>query len=214
MSKPDQIFTANCSYNTDNCAVETREKQNTAISSYELYNSQLVPCNSATAMRSPDCQYDHINLRANIGYGVSDSCTIDQYSLLRNDPHQMTRDRCHQQLFTRVFYDGPNLKPGIPDPITELELLEGGYSSTQNNGVDLPCKRTITVDGPKWFYPLIDCIKTEVQNPAHIVPPWINGGEPTRDFVRRQEFLNTCGYNVRPNVTRNPPPAKNNRAAY
>jgi len=41
--------------------------------------------------------------------------------------------------------------------------------------------------------PLVDCMK-DIQDPDHVVPTWTWGGEPTRDFVRRKEFLNRCGY--------------------
>ena len=194
MSVPDKIYTANSSYRTDCCATETRELQNNAINSYELFDSQLVPCNSKTAMRSPEYQYEHVNLRAGIGYGLSDSCTIDQYSHLRNDPNQLTRDKCRMQLYTRVFFDGPNLRPGVIDSDQELGLIEGGYSSSQRDGVDFQCKRSLYVDGVARMTPMLDCIKKDVQNPKNIIPTWINGGEPTRDFVRRQEFLESCGY--------------------
>jgi hypothetical protein len=40
--------------------------------------------------------------------------------------------------------------------------------------------------------PLVDCMK-DIQDPVHIVPVWVRGGDPTRDFVRRKEFMNRCG---------------------
>ena len=35
--------------------------------------------------------------------------------------------------------------------------------------------------------PLLDFIK-EVQNPDHIVPVWVNGGEDTRSYINRLNF--------------------------
>jgi hypothetical protein len=40
--------------------------------------------------------------------------------------------------------------------------------------------------------PILDCVK-EVQQPDHVVEPWIRGGDDTRSFVKRQEFLAACG---------------------
>ena len=38
--------------------------------------------------------------------------------------------------------------------------------------------------------PLVDCLK-DIQNPEHIVPIWINGGEDTRSYINRLNFNKT-----------------------
>ena len=64
------------------------------------------------------------------GYGLSDDCLIDSYSMLRNDPKSLTHDKCKIQLFNRIFTSGPNLRCGKTNIDKELQLIEG--SDTNN----------------------------------------------------------------------------------
>lgn len=187
------MFLDDAKIRTDCCAKEAKDVQNTAMANYELYQYLPVPCASATAMRSPDFQYDHPNLRAGIGYGLSDSCTIDTYSGLRNDPAQLTRDRCKVQLFARMFQSVPCLKPGVFDSDKEMPLIEG-QDTSMLEGVLFQCKKTLSEVDYDRFTPLVPCLKDTVQNERNIVPPWKWGGENTRDAVRQAEFLQSCGY--------------------
>jgi hypothetical protein len=186
-----KIFLESKNYSTDCCAREAREAQNEQASGWRLYKHLPVPCDTPN-MRSPNFQYDHTNLRAGIGYGQSDGCVIDEFSKLRNDPSQLTRDRCKIQLFERTFQGCPNLKPGVSDPGAELPILQG-TNNDQISGLQIPCKKAIMELQTKHNTPLVNCMK-DVQDPDHIVPSWTWGGEPTRDFVRRKEFMNRCGY--------------------
>jgi hypothetical protein len=43
------------------------------------------------------------------------------------------------------------------------------------------------------FMPMLDCVQ-EVQKPEHVVEDWIRGGDDTRSYVKRQEYLKSCGY--------------------
>lgn len=175
---------------TDDCAKEARDLQNDGIHNYDMFQYLPVECDGKTA-RFPDFAYNHVNLRGRTGYGLAEGCIVDNYSALRNDPGQLTRDRCRTQLFTRIFTGCPNLKPGVSDPDKEMPILQGLGSSTLE-GVSYPCKKTIMELQTKQFAPLIDCVK-EVQKPEHVVEPWTRGGEDTRSFVKRQEFLRACG---------------------
>jgi hypothetical protein len=175
---------------SDDCAKEAKDNQNDGMFGYRVYNYLPVPCEDPDA-RMPGFAYDHVNLRGRIGYGLADDCLVDRYSALRNDPAQMTRDRCHIQLFTRIFQGCPNLKPGVGNPDLELPITQG-LSSTTLEGVQYPCKKTIMEQEYAHRVPLIDCMK-DVQNPDNLVESWVRGGDPTRDFVRRQEFLTQCG---------------------
>lgn len=187
-------FLKSMNYSTDCCAKEAKDAQNEQISGWTLYQYLPVPCETPK-MRSPDFQYEHPNLRARIGYGVADDCVVDQYSSLRNDPKQLTRDRCKVQLFERVFQGVPNLKPTVDDPGKELPIQQG-LSTTTLDGVKFACKKTIMEEPTYKFIPMLDCVKT-VQEPEHVVESWTRGGEPTRDYVRRKEFLNRCGYGMK-----------------
>lgn len=193
MSKKN-IFLDSKNYSTDCCAREAKDAQNEQLEKYFLYQFLPIQCKSPN-MRSPDFQYDHPNLRARIGYGLADDCVVDQYSSLRNDPKQLTRDRCKIQLFERVFQGCPNLKPTVDDPGKELPLQQG-LSSTTLEGVKFSCKKTIMEQPTYQFVPLVDCMK-DIQNPKYVVEGWTRGGDPTRDFVRRKEFLNRCGYGMK-----------------
>lgn len=171
---------------SDDCAKEAKDTQNDTMYNYTMYQELPVKCESP-AVRFPAFSYDHVNLRGRPGYGLADDCLVDQYSALMNDPAQMTRDKCRIQLFTRVFQGCPNLKPGVADPDVEMPIQQGLSSGTLE-GVQYPCKRALMEMQHSKFIPLIDCMK-DVQNPDHLVEPWVRGGDPTRDFVKRQEFL-------------------------
>ncbi len=175
---------------SDECAMETKDNQNDAVYHYNMYRHAFLPCESPN-VRMPNFTYEHINLRGRVGVGLADDCLIDQYSSLRNDPAQLTRDRCPTQLFGRVFTGCPNLKPGVPNPEAELPLQQG-MSTGDLEGVSYPCKKTIMELTTNKFMPMQECVK-EYQNPDHVVEPWYRGGDDTRNYVKRQEFLASCG---------------------
>ena len=191
MSTGPSVFLDSRRYKTDCCAKEAKDAQNDAIFGWSTYQYLPVQC-EAPKMRSPDFQYDHTNLRARIGYGVAEGCVVDSYSALRNDPNQLTRDRCRVQLFERVFQGVPNLKPGVVNPDVEMPLVQG-TSSTTLEGVSISCKKSIMEQTTHNPVPLLDCMK-DIQDPKHIVEPWVRGGDDTRSYVRRQEFLKSCGH--------------------
>lgn len=175
---------------SDDCAKEARDNQNNAIDGYMHYRFLPIDCNPPNA-RLPTFTYDHVNLRGRVGYGLAEDCLVDQYSALRNNPTQLTRDRCPIQLYSRVFQGCPNLKPGVANPDAEMPLIQGMSSGTLE-GIQYPCKRQIMEMTTAHPIPMIDCMK-DVQDPEHIVEPWVRGGDATRDYVRRQEFLTNCG---------------------
>jgi len=174
---------------SDDCSKEARDNQNDNIFNYEMYQYLPVDCDNTHA-RFPEFSYDHINLTGRIGYGMAEGCVIDSDSQLRNDPSRLTRDKCRIQLFERIFQGVPNLRPGVGDPSTELDILSG--SSSDELFGQAGCKREITEQQTYHPTPLLDCIK-QVQDPKHIVEPFIRGGDNTRDYVRKQEFLEQCG---------------------
>jgi len=188
---PDSIFlnSTNTNICVDDCAKETKDLQNVEISNYELFQYLPVNCDGKDA-RYPTFSYDHVNLHGGVGYGVAEGCLVDTYSYLRNDPAQLTRDRCRIQLFQRVFQGCPDLKPVVVEADEETNILQGDNQNTYN-GTIFPCKRQLTELQTKKLDPLLDCTK-EVQDPVHVVEPWIRGGDDTRSYVKRQEFLKGC----------------------
>lgn len=184
---PAYVFDDSNRVGSDCCEKQARDAQNESIEKYSFYQFLPVDCVSPNP-RFPEFSYDHVNLHGRVGYGLADDCLVDQYSTLRNDPAQLTRDRCHIQLFERVFHGCPNLKPGVPNPEQELPIVQG-LSSTTLEGTKFACKKTLMELTTKKPVPLIDCMQ-DIQNPDHLVEPWIRGGDTTRDYVKRQELVN------------------------
>ena len=189
-SAMDNVFNISKNLHSDDCAQEAKDICNEGIFGYNTYHFSPVECDGQHAAY-PDFSYQHVNLRGRVGYGVSDGCVIDKYSVLRNDPKQLTRDRCRTQLFSRIFQGCPNLRGGIVNPDDEMPILQGS-GSRDFDGFLFKCKKSITELETYHPIPLLECVK-EVQNPDHCVEPWVHGGEPTRDYIRRQEFLKKCG---------------------
>jgi len=189
-----RIFLDSKNFSTDCCAREARDAQNEQMYGYNVYQYLPLSTCEAPKVRSPDFQYDHPNLRAKVGYGVADDCLIDEDSKIRNDPSTLTRDRCKVQLFERMFQGCPNLKPGVSDPGAELAIQQGVNNSIYE-GIKIPCKKAIMEREIYHPTPLVGCMQ-DIQDPNHIVPSWTWGGEPTRDFVRRKEMMNRCGYGM------------------
>ena len=191
MSSKQRIFLDSQNYSTDNCARSVRDGQNVNAYNWVAYQYLPVDCD-APSMRSPNFQYDHPNLRAKVGYGFTDDCLVDEDSKLRINPTGLTHDRCKLQLFERIFQGCPNLKPGVSDPGAELAVQQG-TNNEQVEGIFVPCKKALMEKQLYHPTPLVECMK-DIQDPNHVVPTWTWGGEPTRDYVRRKEFLNRCGY--------------------
>jgi hypothetical protein len=188
----DNVFMQSRRLCSDKCATEAKDVQNDSIYGYEMYQYLPVDCDkSGHVARFPNFAYDHVNLTGRTGYGVAEGCVVDSYSQLRNDPAQLTRDRCRIQLFSRIFQGGPNLRCGIVDPDQEMPILQGS-GSRDLAGVQYPCARSLMELETNHPMPMLECIKS-VQTPEHTVESWVRGGEPTRDIVRRAEFLKTCG---------------------
>ncbi len=192
MSTP--MFLDENTLRNDRCALEQRDRYNIGIADYTMQNYAYnwpVEC-QVPNQRMANFAYDHPNLHPRIGVGLSDDCLIDQYSALRNDPGQLTKDRCRIQLFERVFQGVPNLRPGRVDPGEEMPIQQGVDNSVYEGSV-LPCKKSLMEYALKEFDSLLPCVK-EVQTPEHTVEPWVRGGIPTKDYERRQDFLRSCGY--------------------
>lgn len=176
-------------YRTDECAKECKDIQNDGIAGWTMYQHLPVQCVTPQGS-SIDYQYDHPNLRARPGVGLAESCVVDKYSSLRNDPHQLTRDRCHIQLFQRIFQGAPNLRPGDPNPDVEGPLVQGTNNDTLE-GSKLACKRSIMEMPMNNFVKLLPCM-SDIQDPKNTVESWTRGGDDTRSWVRRQEMLKAC----------------------
>lgn len=175
---------------TDDCAKEAKDTQNEGIFGYSVYRELPVKKCEPPQARYPEFSYNHVNLRGRVGYGYAEDCLVDKFSALRNDPSQLTRDRCRQQLYTRIFQGCPNLKPGVADPDLEMPIMQG-ISNGNLEGTTLSCKRAIMEKPMNNIIPLVSCMQ-DIQDPDHLVEPWTRGGIDTRDHVLRQQMLGQC----------------------
>lgn len=169
---------------SDSCWVDYKNNGNEKILNYSTYekSAQLLPCENPN-VRVPEFMLDHPNLRGRAGYGLTEPCLVDIYNDLIINDKMMTRDKCRIQLGKRIFTSVPQLKGCEGDLNKELDLLSGSDSTYNISG----CKKTLMETQFKHPIPLVDCMK-DIQNPDHIVPIWINGGEDTRSYINRLNF--------------------------
>lgn len=184
MMNKDKIFNTQNSVCSDACWKKSKDLYNDEIGNYYTYNNNFVDCKSPN-VRMDDFYLNHENLRGRPGFGLVESCLVDEYNNLVNNNELMTHDRCKTQIFERLFTACPSIKSSLGDIDKELDVMSGSDTNP------FKCKKSIMELPTYQFIPLIDCVK-EVQNHEHIVPPWINGGENTRDFINRQNFNKKC----------------------
>jgi hypothetical protein len=87
-----------------------------------------------------------------------------------------------------VFGAPPDLRRGAGAPELEDRIKQGN-----NTGAHRSCNVLSEVSINR-FTPLLPCLEQSVQNPQHIVPVWVRGGEPTRDIDNQKKFLTQLGY--------------------
>ena len=180
----DNIFNKQNNICSDDCWRLSKDHYNDNITNYQIYPTNFVDC-KAPNVRMPDFSLDHVNLRGRPGYGLADSCLIDQYNNLITNDELMTRDKCRLQLNGRLFTACPSFKGALGDINKELDVLSGSDTNP------FKCKKTIMETQIKHPIPLVDCMK-DIQNPDHIVPSWVNGGEDTRSYINRFNFNKSC----------------------
>jgi hypothetical protein len=163
----------------DQCALLTRELQNSSIYDRQIYNFYYGHDCKCPVL--DDFLYEN-NMVIKDGYGVTTGCTIDTDSELRING-MCTNEREKAQLCTRWHQGVPNLNKGGLAPNTEMKIINGDNTSDIKN-----CDR-ITEKNFNRFIPLVGCIANTIQNPKHIVEPWTRGGSHTRNFINETKCL-------------------------
>jgi hypothetical protein len=180
---------------SDACWKDAQKTQSGKINEYYLYNpykTNVSNCeNNENTLRTFMAE-NHMNYKE--GYGFANSCHIDDDTKLRNNS-KITHGKCKNQLSTRLFTSGPDLSVGGFEPVLESRITQG-----ENTSLDSKVCESYNGKGFETMTPLISCLKKEVQNPEHIVPKWIRGGESTRDHMKQKEFLEKSGYVFDKNV--------------
>lgn len=179
-----KVFRGENRLSIDDCAQLTRELQNSSINDRMLYNFYFTHDCKCDAMS--DFLFEN-NLTMKDGYGFTTGCTVDSDSDLRLRS-MLTNERDKVQLCTRWHQGVPNLNKGglIPN-------IESRMKSADDTSDIRDCDKITERDFNR-FVPLVGCLANEVQNPRHIVEPWVRGGASTRNEVRSNEYLEKCGF--------------------
>lgn len=174
------LFDADNRLTMDVCAVGLKDRGNKDISSYLLTNLRA-PCTVDVAASAPlAVAAEHRNLWSWDGYGLN-TCAVDADSRLRVDS-EVTHMRARMQLPKRVFEASPDLSHGQPAPDAVSKIVYGKEFGGR------ACDRLAERDWDR-FDPGV-CKVAE----RHIIPPWTNGGDASRDIARSDGFLQSLGY--------------------
>lgn len=168
----------------DKCAVATEALQNKSVLDYVTWNMYSTSTCKEEDIR--DFTLKNVNLRYKDGFGNVSGCTVDTDSELRNNA-RLTNVREKEQLCTRWDQGVPNYGKGglIPNIESRLKFAEDTH--------DLKCDIVAEKNFDR-FIPLLCDLKTNIQNPDHLILPFERGGKITRDYVQNDSYLEKCGF--------------------
>ena len=188
-------MTSTHSFNFDNlsrlgddvCGISARDTQNNKIGSYLTQNHFEKDCGLKSQINFAT-QQPNVFLSSG-GYGVADSCNIEDDSDLRIGGTQ-TNPKCRITLQQRQFLTVPFLGKGPSNPVLEARLAQG-ESSINRKSVNPLSEQSYK---PYSDYPLLPTIQATVQNPANLVEGvaaegWIRGGIPSRELARDKDYF-------------------------
>ena len=187
----------------DACAVKVKDQGNSSMVSYTFANlrAERPADNQVFVDKHPLAQSaKHRNLWSWDGYGIN-ALAVDNDSQLRVDS-AVTHPRHKIQLAKRVFHASPDLSHGQASPDLESKLVSG-ITTTRKGGGNVLCRQSklaqtqaqhVIVDHlaeREWdrFDPGVRMVDS-----TNIIPPWVNGGAPSRDIARSDDFLQGMGY--------------------
>jgi hypothetical protein len=171
----------------DDCAQTAKDYQNTSINDYYLWNTYESKCDDSAEKKMEEFVTKNHNLWYRNGYGVANSCHIEDDSKARLDA-KVTHEKAKIQLFTRFYQANPDLSRGTSAPSLESRLVQGDDTTQIRQ-----CNRLVERDYER-FVPLLPCLKDNVQNEKHIVFPDNQAGANSRVLMRDAETLKKCGY--------------------
>lgn len=161
----------------DACEVAQNIRDSAGPGSYQVKN--LVPAQAAAAK----VEYPNPTLLGREGFGLNNA-QIDQDSRLRNEAQQAGRQKCPLHLQSRPFATVPYMGNGRGNADVESSLIYSEFAR-----IERPCGTVTETFFENSFVPLVPHLARHIQNPANLVPEvaasgWINGGLPSRQFVR------------------------------
>jgi hypothetical protein len=173
----------------DSCALKASDNENQSVLDYNIYNTYNIDACEKKNEELTRFIAQNPNLRYREGYGFANPCLIDVDSQLRNQ-RVSTNGREKQQLGVRFFHAVPDVSRGAFAPNTESMLKSGRVDTTDER----QCDRVSEKDFDR-FVPLNSCMSSFIHQQAHVTPDWTTQfGVPSRETVRSQEFLQSCGY--------------------
>lgn len=194
---PDKVFANSGTIGQDDCAVQLRNLTNKSYSTYSVWNPRAYVCDDARN-KLAEFAACHGNLHYKQGSGNVDACVVDEDSELRTMKFTAT-ERKRNQLFPREFRANPGMANGDFLPEIDSQLTRGAVQQRERRVLHSSedCAHISEYEANNNFIPLIPCLQKSVQDPAHIVPQWINGGVPSRILVRSPEY---CAAQQKQNV--------------
>lgn len=177
------LYDADNRLTADLCAVRLKDRANASVAQYALTNLRAeCPDDRKVFVDGHPLAWaaEHRNLWSWDGYGLNVRA-VDSDSKLRDS--EATHMRARIQLPKRVFHAVPSLAHGQPAPDAEARIQSGLDTAPVR-----ACDRLAERDFHR-FNPAVAAVPVE-----HIVPPWTNGGAPSRDIARSDEFLAGLGY--------------------
>jgi hypothetical protein len=164
----------------DGCTMAAENTQNSRMFEWVVFPGVDAQCRDKAAVVAFAAENKRL-VRG--GYGPL-ACNIEQELHIG----EATLDPSKNQLCARVFGAPPDMRRGAGEPEIEDRVKQGSATNVHRSCNVLS---EVTIDR---FEPLIPCIERNIQNPSHIVPKWIRGGEPTRDVDHQKRFLSHIGY--------------------
>ena len=208
------LFDADNRLTSDACATRNKDAGNAGIADYTFafLRAERPAAGVGSLPRSHPLarSLQHRNLQPWDGYGWNPAA-MDTDSQLRVDS-EVTHPRSKIQLAKRVFQAAPDLSHGQASPELELRLIAGaantrkgcgggkegggcpsggggGGRGREGKGGGAPVPDRLAERAWDRFIPGVETVQAE-----NIIPPWTNGGAPSRDIARSDAFLRTLGY--------------------
>lgn len=155
---------------------------------YQLDNQYGCECGLKEA-REIQTSEPGINFKGGCGWSGELGCLVDYDSSLRQNKDRNTNKREIRQLTERLSATTRDLTKGFHDVDTESVIRSSNFARDQK-----PCMAVTETTIGNYFTPMIPKLKTEVQDPKHIIPEdsmyeWVRGGLPTREMVRNEDYL-------------------------
>jgi hypothetical protein len=159
---------------SDECALKAKQQSNKEFEDYNLFNFYNGG-RCSEKLRDFACEYPNLWYRE--GFGIADSCVIDEST--KSQRSTLTHGREKRQANIRTFHAVPDLSHGCLLPITESRLVQGTCSTHNIQKCDILSERDFNR-----FVPFSDCVKSYLDDfkPSDTLSIGVN----TREMIRKK----------------------------